>query len=441
MFIERFVFAVLFSTIAVSCRAEDWPGWMGKNRDSVVTETGYLKAIPKEGLKTEWRVPIHGGYAGPAVAAGRVYVTDYLVKSGANTNNPGGRDKLEGMERILCLDEKTGNTLWERSYDRPYNISYSTGPRATPTVDGELVYTLGAEGDLLCMSVVDGKVIWSKSLSIEYKVETPLWGHSAHPLIHGDLLYTLAGGEGSIVVALDKRTGVEKWRALSSSEIGYCAPSIIEIAGSKQLLVWTSDALNGLDLLTGKTFWSTPLKPSYAMSIAVPRLIGNKLFASGIGEVGAMIEIGADGKSAKELWRGEPKTALYSSNAPAFVDGNTIYGADCGTGQFIAFNATDGTRLWETLKLTSGGTRRASHGTAFVVRNEDRYFVFSETGDLVVAQLSPTEFKELGRAHVIEPTSDAFGRPVVWTHPAFANKHMFVRNDKEIISVDLAARK
>jgi outer membrane protein assembly factor BamB len=435
--------SILSSAIATSSQAEDWPGWMGKNRDSVVTETGYLKTIPQAGLKTAWRVPIHGGYAGPAVAAGRVFVTDYLTKSGANTNNPGGRDKLEGTERILCLDENTGKQIWEQKYDRSYNISYATGPRATPTVDGEFVYTLGAEGDLLCMSVKDGTIVWSKSLPTVYKSDTPLWGHSAHPLVNGELLYTLAGGEGSVVVALDKKTGEEKWRSLSSSEIGYCAPSIIEVGEKKQkqLLVWTSDALNGLDLQTGKPFWSAPLKPSYAMSIAVPRMIGNKLFASGIGEVGAMFELGADGKSAKQLWRGEPKSALYSSNAPAIADGNTIYGSDCGSGLFIAFNASDGTRLWETYKLTSGGTRRASHGTAFLVRNEDRYFLFTETGDLVIAELTPKEFKELGRAHVIEPTSDAFGRPVVWTHPAFANKHMFVRNDKEIISVNLSADK
>ena len=174
------------------------------------------------------------------------------------------------------------------------------------------------------------------------------------------------------------------------------------------------------------------------MSIAVPRLKGNRLFASGIGEVGAMLELGADGKSVKELWKGQPKIALYSSNAPAIVDGDTVYGADCGGGQFIAFSAIDGTRLWESYQPTAGGTRRASHGTAFVVRNEDRYFLFTETGDFVLAQLTPKEYKELGRAHVIEPTSDAFGRPVVWTHPAFANKRMVVRNDKEIISVDLA---
>lgn len=421
-------------------RGEDWPGWLGARRDSVWRETNVLTSIPESGLKTQWRVPIGGGYAGPAVAGGRVYVTDYVATSGKNTSNPGGRDKREGVERVLCLDAETGKEVWKHEYDRTYNISYSNGPRATPTVDGDFVYTLGAEGDLLCLSTSKGKVVWSKSLPTVYKSETPIWGHAAHPLVDGDLLYCLAGGADSVVVALDKRTGEERWRALSASEIGYCAPTMIEVAKKKQLLIWTADELYGLDPLTGGVYWSAPLKPSYSMSIAVPRLVGNRLFASGIGEVGAMFEIGADGKSIKELWRGKPKTALYSANAPALFEGDTIYGADNGSGQFVAARASDGERLWQTYEPTSGGTRRASHGTAFVVRNADRYWLFSERGDLILAELTPKAYEELGRAHVIEPTSDAFQRPVVWTHPAFANRHAFIRNDNEIISVDLSAR-
>jgi outer membrane protein assembly factor BamB len=419
--------------------AEDWPEWLGAGRDSVVRETGYLQSIPAGGLKTDWRVPIGGGYSGPAVAAGRVYVTDYQARSGSNTNNPGGRDKREGQERILCLDAKTGNEIWQHGYDRPYYISYSSGPRATPTVDGDRVYALGAEGDLICLGTSDGKVRWQKSLPAAYKTNTPDWGYAAAPLVVGELLICLAGGQGSVVVALDKQSGEEKWRALSASEIGYCAPSIIEVAGMRQLLIWTADALYGMEAASGAVHWTAPLKPSYGMAIAVPRLQGNRLFASGIGEVGAMFEIAADGKSIKELWRGKPKTALYSANAPALFEKDTLYGADNGSGQFIAAQASDGTRLWETFEPTSGGNRRASHGTAFVVRQGDQHWLMSERGDLILAQLSPDAYKEIGRAHVIEPTSDAFSRPVVWSHPAFANRHAYIRNDKEIIAVDLSA--
>ncbi|MFO1063618.1 MAG: PQQ-binding-like beta-propeller repeat protein [Pirellulales bacterium] len=386
---KRWAFASLavcslsFSSLV---RAEDWPEWMGTGRQGEIRESGLVKSIPAGGLKVLWRVPIHGGYAGPAVAKGRVYVSDYDLKAGKNTNNPGGRDELDGIERILCLDAATGKQLWAHEYDRHYFLSYGSGPRATPTVDGDKVYALGAEGDLICLESSNGKVVWQKNLATTYKSESPIWGHSASPLVYGNLLICLAGGEGSVVVALDKQTGKEVWRALSASEIGYCAPTIFKHSSGDQLIIWHAEALNALEPKTGKVIWTAPLKPSYGMSIAAPRIVDNKMYASGIGEVGAMFEIAADGKSVSELWRGKGRTnALYSANAGPLFDGKSLYGADCGSGAFVGVNAADGKRYWETFEPTAGGTRRASHGTAFVVKYDDVAYLFSETGDFIIA--------------------------------------------------------
>ena len=140
--------------------ADDWPQWMGPQRDSVYRETGIVAKIPASGLKVLWRKPIASGYAGPAVASGRVYVMDYVKSSGQSTNNPGSRDSLSGSERILCIDSKTGDEIWKIEYERPYHISYPNGPRATPTIDGDRVYTLGAEGNLYCLDVSSGATIW-----------------------------------------------------------------------------------------------------------------------------------------------------------------------------------------------------------------------------------------------------------------------------------------
>ena len=185
---------------------DDWPQWMGPNRDGQYRETGLVEKIPEGGLPVKWRVPVSYGYSGPAVADGKVFVTDYIIESGTSKNNPGGRDKLQGTERLLCFDANTGQTLWKVEYQRPYNLSYAKGPRATPTIDGKNVYALGAEGDLLCVDINDGNTIWRKQLAEEYSSQPPIWGHSAHPLVHKDLVICLAGGEGSVVVALDKRT-------------------------------------------------------------------------------------------------------------------------------------------------------------------------------------------------------------------------------------------
>ncbi|MCA9133812.1 MAG: PQQ-binding-like beta-propeller repeat protein, partial [Planctomycetales bacterium] len=170
---------------ANSLPADDWPQWMGPHRDGVYHETGIVERIPPEGLPVLWRVPIAGGYSGPAVAQGRVFVTDYVATSGTSTNNSGGRDKLTGRERVHCFSAASGESLWMTEYERPYNLSYANGPRATPTVDGDRVYTLGAEGDLLCLQVASGEILWQKQLAEEFQAETPIWGHAAHPLVHG----------------------------------------------------------------------------------------------------------------------------------------------------------------------------------------------------------------------------------------------------------------
>ena len=419
-------------------RADDWPQWLGPNRDSTWKETGIAEEFPAEGLPVKWRVPVSMGYSGPAVANGLVYLTDYVRESGEAANDPVTRRELSGKERVLCLDAATGTKVWEHSYDRAYKISYPSGPRATPTVDKDRVYTLGAEGDLRCFEARQGAVLWSKDLRKEYHVESPLWGFSAAPLVHGDLLYCIVGGEGSVVVAFDKNNGQERWKALTASEPGYCAPSIIEAGGVQQLIIWHAEAINGLNPKTGALYWTVPLKPDYSMSIMVPRKHGDFLFASGIGNVGALLKLDKDKPAADVVWRGKNNTALYAANMTPVIGADGImYGADCRGGQLRAVELSTGNRLWESFAPTTG-TRRGTHGTVYIVKHEQRYFLFSETGDLILARLSAKGYEEIGRFHVVDPTGECFGREVVWSHPAFANRCVFARNDKELVCVSLA---
>lgn len=432
----------LFS-LAVICSssfsmAADWPQWMGPDRNDIWTETGIIREIPESGLTVKWRVPVAGGYAGPAVVGNRVLLTDFNRNSGEAFNNPGQRAELKGQERVHCLDAATGKTLWTHAYDCDYAISYPCGPRTTPTVDGDRVYTLGAEGHLFCLNLADGAVIWSKSLKEAYRTESPIWGFSAHPLVEGDQLICMVGGEGSVVVSFNKHTGEEIWKALTDKEPGYCPPSMIEAGGVRQLIIWHPQAINGLNPANGEVYWSVPLAPDYAMTIMAPRKSGDLLFASGIGNVAAVLKLGSDAPTAEVVWRGTPKNAVYCANStPQIVDG-TIYGCDCRSGALLGVRLSDGERLWQTYEPTTG-KNRGGHGTAFIVKNDDRFFLFSETGDLILAKLSPEKYQELGRFHVLEPTGEAFGRNVVWSHPAFAQGSLFARNDKEIVCVSLRA--
>ncbi len=434
----RLLFAGIFLlSVALHANADDWPQWMGAHRDGVWHEKGIIETFPEGGPKTLWRVKIGSGYAGPAVADGRVYVTDLVTKSDINKlSDPAAQPKLGGKERIVCLDAKTGAELWKHEYDVTYQISYPTGPRCTPTVEGGKVYALGAMGNLFCLDAKKGTVLWSKDFKKDFAAKTPYWGYSGHPLVVGDKLICVVGGKGSAVVAFDKDTGKELWKALDSKDAGYSPPTVITAGGKQQLLVWLPETIDSLDPQTGKVYWSMPLVPEYGMSIMAPRQSGDYLFTGGIGWKALLLKLAKDKPAAEEVWRGEKDNAIYPVNSTPIVEDGTIYGID-QPGQLRAVDLVTGKRLWETTKATTG-TRPASSGTAFLVKNGDRFFLFSEKGELIIAKLSRESYEEVGRATLLEPTSNAFGRKVVWSHPAFAEKCVFARNDKEIVCVSLA---
>src|SRR5262245_42033878 len=155
--------------VADSARADDWPQWLGPKRDGVWREQGLLAKFPAGGPAIRWRTPIGAGYSGPVVAQGRVFITDRVLADGTtNPKDPFGRTRVEGKERVLCLEEATGKVLWKHEYDCPYTVSYAAGPRATPAVAGDKVYTLGAMGHLFCFNVKSGDIVWSKNLPKEY---------------------------------------------------------------------------------------------------------------------------------------------------------------------------------------------------------------------------------------------------------------------------------
>ncbi|MSR56444.1 MAG: pyrrolo-quinoline quinone [Planctomycetaceae bacterium] len=414
---------------------------MGPQRDDQWRETGILRKFPDAGPKVLWRVPIAGGYAGPAVAGGKVYVVDFATDADfRKLSAPQSRPEVKGQERVLCFDAKTGKEQWKYAYDCKYSIAYPAGPRCTPTVHEDKVYTLGSEGNLLCLDAARGTVLWSKNFKTDYKAKTPGWGFCGHPLVDGQKLICIVGGEEGVVYAFDKDTGKVLWHNLEASEPGYSAPTMIEAGGKRQLIIWHADAINALDPETGKLYWTIPLKPSFGMAIMAPRQSGEFLFAGGIGNQSALLKLAADKPDATVVYRGDPRTSLYAINATPFVEGGVLYGPD-QPGQFRAVKLESGERLWETnLPITGeSGGKPVGSGTAFVVKNGDVFFLAGETGHLIIARLSPEGYDELSRWKMLEPTGSAFGREVVWSHPAFAQKCVFARNDKELICASLAA--
>lgn len=428
----RIVSIMMFCATAV---AEDWPSWMGAQRDNVWRESGILEKFPEGGPEILWRTPVAGGYSGPAVAGGRVYVTDYVTSDDVKVANF-NRQTFTGTERVLCLDQVTGKVIWQHEYPVTYGISYPAGPRCTPIVNDGKVYTLGAEGDLYCFSEADGSIIWSKNFPTEYSTKTALWGYASHPLVDGDQLICIAGGEGSHVVSLDKNTGAERWRSLTSTEQGYSPPMIFEFGGVRQLIIFYPNALASIDPDSGKPFWSIDYQATNGSAIMTPLVAGDLIYAAGYSNKNLLARLTADPIGAEVIWQDEVKTAISPVNAQPFLRDGVLYGFD-QSGYLYAAELETGKRLWQSTEVFDGG-RPGGTATAFMVNQGDRTWMFTELGDLVIAKLSPEGYTEIDRAHVIEPSNVAFGRRVVWSAPAWADKTVFLRNDDECIAVKLS---
>ena len=422
--------------------ADDWPQWLGPRRDAVWRESGIVEKFPTNGLPVRWRAAIGAGYAGPVVAGGCVYVADRQLGQGAsNPADPLGGGLSRSLERVLCLSEADGRLLWKHEYECRYTISYPAGPRVAPMVSAGKVYTLGAEGNLFCLDADKGKVLWSRDFKKDFGIKAPVWGFAGHPLLDGKRLICLVGGPGSTAVAFDKDTGIEIWRALSAGEPGYSSPIIYEAGGKRQLILWHPEAANSLDPETGEVYWSVPFKSGTGMSIATPRQLGDCLFFTCFYSGSLMLRLDSAKPAAAIAWRTlkineKDTTHLNAVMCTPFLEDGFIYGV-CSYGQLRCLKTDSGERVWETFQATTSG-EPVRWANAFIVKNGNRFFLFNEKGDLIIAKLSPRGYEETSRAHLLAPTGDAAGRAVLWSHPAFANRRVYARNDKEIICVDLA---
>jgi len=419
--------AIVFS-ICVTATAEDWPQWRGPNRDGVWRERDIIREFPEEGLRRRWAVPIGAGYSGPVVADDYVYVTDRVTKP-------------EQKERVHCVDMVNGKKLWTFEYPCAYaNISYTAGPRACPLVADSNVYTLGAMGHLFCLDAITGTKIWSRDLQKDYQIRMPHWGIAAAPLLYRDLLILQIGGkDGACVVALDKDSGEEEWRALNDRAC-YSSPILIEQAGRDTVLVWTADSVAALDPNDGDVRWRYPWAPrNMPIGVATPVVQGDRMFLTSFYDGALMLRIDPDRFGYEVLWhrvgRSENDTdGLHSIISTPVFEGNYIYGVD-SYGQLRCLDASNGDRVWEDQTAVP----KARWSTIHFVKHRDRYFLFNERGELIIARLSPQGFHEIDRTKIIDPTRDQLSRRdgVCWSHPAYAEQCIIARSDNQLVCVSL----
>lgn len=432
-FLSRWRFGFVFLSLALgTCAAiaEDWPQWRGPTRDGVWAETGLIEKFAAEKLEHKWSAPVGSGYSGPTVAKGKVYLMDRLTQP-------------EEVERILCFEEQTGKPLWTHAYPTKYGrVGYPAGPRASVTIQDGRAYAIGTTGRFHCLDAESGKVHWERDLEKLYDIQMPIWGIAGSPFIVDNLVILHIGGKGKCILAMDRNTGDEKWTALDD-RAQYTTPVLVKQGEQAVLVVWTGDSVSGLAPADGKVLWRYDWKPrNMPIGVATPVVEKDQIFFTSFYDGSLMLKLAQDKPAVEKVWqivgRNEIDTdALQSIISTPVVEGGHVYGVD-SYGQLRGLDGATGKRLWENLTAVP----KARWSTIHFVKNGDKYWLFNERGELIIAQLAPTGYTEISRAKLLEPTMDQLRQRggVCWSHPAYANKCVFARSDKVLVCASLEAK-
>ncbi len=394
--------ALLLCIIAFPLWSADWPQYRGPNRDGISTETALLKAWPATGPKVLWKTPIGDGYSGITIANGRLYTMDAKDKD----------------EFIVCMDAASGKEIWRYRADTNFINDQGNGPRGTPTLDGETLYSFGANGVLVALSAGDGKKIWEHDVKKEVAGKVPIWGFSSSPLVEGDLLILPVGGsDNNAIVAFIKKTGAIAWKS-QGDEPGYSSPIAVTIKGVRQILVFSGTKMLSVAPDDGKLYWEYGWKTDWFVNSAVPIFVpDDRIFIStGYNHGSAMLKVVLRGgkPAVEEMWL--IKNMQNHFNTSVLHDGH-IYGFDNAVLKCI--DATTGEDKWQ----------KSGFGKGTLILADGHLIVLSERGRLILVQATPAEYKQISAVEALKGKC--------WTMPTLANGKLYLRNQKEVVCVDL----
>ena len=423
----RRIFWIYVLLIQGSILATDWPQWRGPNRDGVWTERGILTSFPAVGPALKWKATVGHGFSSPIISGGMLYLSDLVV------------EKPVVHERVLCFNARTGKEAWKAEHDAVppdwfFTPEQTRGPGSTPILHNGRVYSISMFFKLTCLDARTGTVVWRRDLGTDYQL--PPSSLDASPLVDGNRLIVSLGGKPSAgVVAFDLVTGREVWRALEEAAT-WSSPVILSAGGTRQLIVWMRQSIISLNPTNGAVYWREPTvsggSPGFS-AVSTPVILGDRLLISGL-----MFQLDATRPAARILWPDTPsgtRRILSDTSTPLFRD-ESVYSPRSG-GLFVCLDATTGQERWQTNNVTEQRKGASVHLTP----NGASLFLFTDQGDLVQARLSPAGYTELGRTHLIDPTSPLFENKFTWAAPAFANRNIYVRNDHELRCYSLAARR
>jgi outer membrane protein assembly factor BamB len=389
--------------------ADDWPQWLGPTRDNASKE----KVAPwKDAPQVLWQAPVGDGHSSPVVAGGRAFL---LAKV-----------KGKEEEELIAFDAKSGRELWRRSYPRtPFKSVFGTGPRATPTVSGDKVYTYGVTGILTCWDAAGGKQLWQTDTLKEFKAVNLFFGVSCSPLVEGDLVLLNVGGPGASIVAFKKDTGQVEWKALDDKAT-YSSPIAFGQGKERQVVVLTQQGLVGLSPTDGSLFWKFPLVDKLTESSTTPVKVGELLLGSSVTFGSAALHL--DSKEGKpgysEAWK-NPALSCYFST-PVAVGNDQVYMVTGSltkspTATLHCVELRTGKTLWSRPEI-------GKYHAAMIRTADDRLLLLDDGGGLALVDPNPRDFTVLAQSRVCGPT---------WAHPALSDGRIYLRDNSSLVCLKL----
>ena len=407
--------------LTASVQANDWPQWRGPQRDGISQEKGLLAEWPKDGPKLVWqRTDIGAGYSTPAVVGNRIYVL----------SNEGAEDEF-----VQALDAKDGSRIWRTKLGKAGNPEQKpnyAGSRSTPTVEGDVLFALGSDGDLACVDTAKGTVRWQKNLRTEFGGKPGIWAYSESPLVDGDKVICSPGGSEATIVALNKKDGAVIWKSAvpGGDNAAYASPIVVEAGGMKQYVQLLEQGLVGVDAKTGAFLWRYDKAVSiYKANIPSPVAKGDLVYSGGAGKGGGAVRIkkGDDGKVVAEQVYFSPK--LPTAIGGAALVGDLLFGT---TGKaMVCADFKTGELKWEENAL----------GAASLCGADGRLYLHGENGDVALVEPVADGYREKGHFTPASQPKRLNQMEKAWAYPVVADGKLFIRDQASLWCYDVKAAK
>jgi outer membrane protein assembly factor BamB len=412
-----FFVATSIGYFGLSAGADDWPQWRGPRRDGISKETQLLQRWPKAGPKLLWQAKDVGeGYSTPSVVGDRIYVL----------SNKGTSDEFVQARRV-----DDGKQIWSTRLGKvgPNTMAPYPAARSTPTIDGDFLYALGSDGDLVCVKRIDGTEVWRKNLRSDFGGTPGIWAYSESPLIDGDILVCTPGGSDATLIALDKMKGSVVWKSAvpGADQSAYASSIKVEVGGIQQYVQFLQNGLVGVDAKSGKFLWRYDKTAGGSLAnIPTPVAQGSLIYNSTGKGGSALVKLKSDqGKvTAEQVYY---KKGLPSSIGGSVLLGDHLYGTT-GSGLMCIAFAT-GEEKWREPSVAPGSICYA----------DGRLYVHGESGEVALVEATPASYREVGR--FTPPAQPNRGRSKAWAYPVVADGRLFIRDGSSLWCFDVRAEK